>query len=68
MLDKPESREIESEFSRNKTKLGLEREVERACRQFHLLVRVMPFPGTERPYLESYAPEAKIVSTRMGTW
>ena len=67
MLDKPESGELESKIGRNKAKLGLEREVERACRQLHLVLRVMPLPGTARSYLESYASEAQVVSPRMGT-
>jgi hypothetical protein len=66
VLDKLKSRELESEIRRNKTKLGLEREVERAGRQFYFVMCIVPFPGTERGYLESYASDPKIVNTGMG--
>jgi len=55
MLDKPKSGEPATEIGRNQAELGLEREAERACRQLHFLMRIMPFPGTERLYLEGYA-------------
>lgn len=67
MLDKPKSREPQSGIGRNKAKLGLEREAEWTRGQFYLVLRIMPFPGTERLYLEGYTSEAKVVSTEMGT-
>ena len=66
MLDKPKSGEPATEIGRNQAELGLEREAERACGQLHFLMRIMPFPGTERLYLEGYTSQAKDVSTRMG--
>lgn len=30
-------------------------------------MRILPFPGTEGAYLESYTTDPKIVSTGMGT-
>lgn len=66
MLAEPKSRQLESQAGRGKAELGLEREVERACGQLHLILRIMSFCSTTRLYLEGYTPEAKAVSTRVG--